>query len=428
MATKKTTKKEVKEKETEKVERPELKEKNNLVSLIELLAIIVAVIVILVFFQGSTIWNIVILLLMLSLLIFVHELGHFIMAKLFGVHVYEFAIGMGPMVFSFRRKNDPTLYSLRALPIGGFNSIAGESYDDDDKLDNSQKMCYKPKWQRLLILVAGVTMNFITAFVLLFAIGLTGVPEQNNIVKGVQEGSPAANAGIKEGDRVVKLNGHYINDWNYLSIVSILKTKDNKYTYVIEHQDKTRETIEITPYEAIEDIDGNVYYINEENTEEKIVNEHNLKKNQYAKTRIIGVYGETEVKYGIINALKYSFKRSYTIIKSMLLVLGSLFTGKVSLDNLSGPVGMYSVVKQASAIGFINIIYLTAYLSINLAVMNILPFPAFDGGHVLFILIELITGKRVNEKVEGICHFIGFIIIFALMILITFKDIWNLFG
>ena len=424
---KKVTKTEVEVKE-EKVERPELQEKNSIISLLELLGIIIAIIVILVFFPGSTIWNIVILLLMLSLLIFVHELGHFIMAKLFGVHVYEFAIGMGPMVFSFRRKNDPTLYSLRALPIGGFNSIAGESYDDDDKLKKEQKMCYKPKWQRLLILVAGVTMNFITAFILLFCIGLTGVSEQNNVVTGVKEGTPAAQAGIKTGDKIIKLNGHRINDWNYLSVVSVLKNDSNKFTYVVEHQDGVRETIEITPVDAIEDINGNLYFINEENTEEKIVQENNLKQNEYVKTKIIGVYGDSEVKYGVINALKYAIKRSYTIIKSMLLIIGSLFTGKISLDSLAGPVGMYSVVKQASAIGFINLVYLTAYLSINLAVMNILPFPAFDGGHVLFILIELITGKRVNQKVEGICHFIGFILIFALMILITFKDIIRLFG
>lgn len=407
--------------------KEELTEKNNIVSLLELFAIIIAIVVILVFFPGSTIWNIVILLLMLSLLIFVHELGHFIMAKLFHVHVYEFAIGMGPMVFSFRRKNDPTLYSLRALPIGGYNSIAGESYDDDDKLDKDQKMCYKPKWQRLLILVAGVTMNFITAYIILFCIGLNGVNEQNNIVSSVKEGTPAAAAGIKAGDRIINLNGHTINDWNYLSVVSVLKNDSNKYTYVIKHQNGNTETVEIEPLDAIEDIEGNIYYITEENTEEKIISDHNLKSNEYARTKIIGVYGDSEIKYGFRNAINYAAKRSYTIIKSMLLIIGSLFTGKISLDSLAGPVGMYSVVKQASAVGFINLVYLTAYLSINLAVMNILPFPAFDGGHVLFILIELITGKRVNQKVEGICHFVGFVIIFALMILITFKDIIRLF-
>ena len=127
-----------KKKEEKKEEiKEELNEKNSLGSLIELIIIILSFIIVLIFFKGTVIWNIATLLLILSILIFVHELGHFIMAKLFGVHVYEFAIGMGPLVYSFRRKNDPTLYSLRALPIGGFNSIAGESYEDDDKLPNS---------------------------------------------------------------------------------------------------------------------------------------------------------------------------------------------------------------------------------------------------------------------------------------------------
>ena len=434
MATKKTTNKKAtkevvvkEEKKTEEVQ--ELKEKNSIINLIELIAVVIAIIVVLVFFKGTTLWNIIALLLILSVLIFVHELGHFIMAKLFKVHVYEFAIGMGPMVFSFRRKNDPTLYSLRALPIGGYNSIAGESYDDDDKLPKENKMCYKPKWQRLLILVAGVTMNFILAFILLFAIGFHGAVEQDNVIASVEEGTPAYNAGLVAGDKVVKLNGHKIDTWNYLSVVSIIKSDSNTFKYDIQHQDGSVETYEITPLDAIQlqDEKGTLIYIDEENTAEKIVKDRNLKKNEYAQVKIIGIYGNSEVKYGFKNAIKYAYKRFITIVKSMLLIIGALFTGKLSLDALSGPVGMYTVVKQASAFGFLNLVYLTAYLSINLGVMNILPFPAFDGGHVLFILIELITRKRVNEKFENMCHLIGFILIFALMIVITFKDILGLF-
>jgi len=422
----------VEEKTISKTEslQKEAEEKNGVKNLIMLFAIVIATIIILVFFEGTTLWNIVVLLLMLSVLIFVHELGHFMMAKLFKVHVYEFAIGMGPMVFSFRRKNDPTLYSLRALPIGGYNSIAGESYDDDDKLDKEQKMCYKPKWQRLLILVAGVTMNFILALILLFCIGLTGASESESIISSVEPDTPAAQAGLVAGDKIVRLNGHKIDSWNYLSVVSLLKNDSNVYVYEVQHQDGTYQTFEIVPREAIQvsDKEGTLYYIDEENTEEKIVKEHNLKKNEYAKTKIIGIVGKNEPQYGIGNAFKYAFKRFWTIVKTMCLIIVSLFTGKLSLDSLSGPVGMYTVVKQTAQFGFVNLVYLTAYLSINLGVMNILPFPAFDGGHVLFILIELITGKRVNEKFENICHLIGFVLIFALMILITFKDIIRLVG
>ena len=387
----------------------ELQEKNGIKNVIILLSVIIAAVIILVFFPGTTIWNIIVLLLMLSILIFVHELGHFIFAKLFGVHVYEFAIGMGPMVYSFRRKNDPTLYSIRALPIGGYNQIAGESYDDDENLSKEQKMCYKPKWQRFLILVAGVTMNFITALILLFCIGLTGATEPDSIISSVQEGTPAYEAGLKSGDRIVKLNGHKIDTWSYLSVVTLLKNDSNVYKYEIQHQDGTYDTYEIVPKDVIQinDQEGTIIYIDETNTEEKIIEEHNLKKNDYVKTKIIGIVGINEPEYGFVHSVKYAFKKFKTIVKSLFLILGSLFTGKLSLDSLSGPVGMYSVVKKSAEFGFINLVYLTAYLSINLGVMNILPFPAFDGGHILFILIELITRRRVNEKVENMFHLMG---------------------
>lgn len=430
-----TKKQDVKEKEVkakkqkeDKKEDNNLQEKNSILSIIELIAIILFVVIVLVFFKGTVVYNIVVLLLMLSALIFVHELGHFIMAKKFGVHVYEFAIGMGPLVYSFRRKNDPTLYSLRALPIGGYNAIAGESYDDDDKIPKEGKMCYKPKYQRLLILVAGVTMNFLTAFVLLFIIGFTGVTDQNNIVYQVEPNTPAATAGIVPGDKIIKLNGHKIDTWNYLSVVTILKNPDNKYVYEIEHKDGTRNTYEITPRDAVQDTQGNIYYVDETNTVDKIVTDHNLKKGEYDETKIIGVQGDTEIKYGIKAAFSYACKRFVTIIRSMLLIIGSLFTGKLSLDALSGPVGMYTVVKQVTKVGFINVLYLTAYLSVNLGVMNILPFPAFDGGHVLFVLIEYITGKRVNEKFENLCHTIGFILLLLLMVFVLYNDIIRLIG
>lgn len=426
----KTTEEEINIKVEDKVTEEELKEKNSVKNLIELIGIILFVIVVLVFFPGTVAWNIVTLLLMLSVLIFVHELGHFIMAKLFKVHVYEFAIGMGPMVYSFRRKKDPTLYSLRALPIGGYNSIAGESYDDDNKLSKEQKMCYKPKWQRFLILIAGVTMNFLLAFILLFVIGLFGTSKQDNVIYKVEENTPAANAGLVSGDRIIKLNGHKIDTWNYLSVVSILKTESDTFKYEVQHQDGSVQTYEITPRKVIQinDQEGTLVYIEGENTAEKIIKDRNLKKNEYAEVKVIGIVGNSEIHYGVGNALDYAYKRFKTIVKSMLLILGSLFTGKLSLDALSGPVGMYTVVKQASTFGFLNLLYLTAYLGINLGVMNAIPFPAFDGGHILFIFIELITGKRVNEKFESICHLIGFILIFGLMILITFKDIIGLFG
>jgi len=420
------TKKQDVKKEVKKEEDNKLVEKNNITSIIELIAIIIFIAVVLIFFPNTVVYNIVVLLLILSVLIFVHELGHFITAKKFGVHVYEFAIGMGPLVFSFKRKNDPTLYSFRALPIGGYNSIAGESYDDDDKLPKEAKLCYKPKWQRLIILSAGVIMNFITAFVLLLIVGFTGVTEQDNVVYRVENNSPAEKAGIVTGDKIVKVNGHKIDTWSYLSVVHILKNDSNVYKYEVVHQNGETQVYEITPYDAITDKSGNTYYIDDVNTEEKIVSDHNFKKSDYEKTKIIGVYGSSEVKHGIKNAFKYACKRFVTLFRTMILIIVSLFTGKLSLNMLSGPVGMYTVVDQVAKVGFINVLYLTAYLSLNLAVMNFLPIPAVDGGHIVFVLIEYITGKRVNEKVENAFHLVGFVLLMLLMAYVMFNDIFKL--
>ena len=272
-----------KKKEEKKEEiKEELNEKNSLGSLIELIIIILAFIIVLIFFKGTVIWNIATLLLILSILIFVHELGHFIMAKLFGVHVYEFAIGMGPLVYSFRRKNDPTLYSLRALPIGGFNSIAGESYEDDDKLPKDKMMCNKPKWQRLLILVAGVTMNFITAFILLFFIALVnGSSEQKSIIGTIENNSPAAQAGLVVGDEILEMNGHKVDSWFELTVAGLLKYDSDTYKYVIKHQDGSIQTYEIKPVLTVQDKNGHSWDVTEENTVEKIVkdNKERIRRN-----------------------------------------------------------------------------------------------------------------------------------------------------
>ena len=203
-------------------------------SIIELIAIIIGVIIILVFFPNTVIWNIVVLLLMLTLLIFVHEFGHFITAKLSGVHVYEFALGMGPKVLGFKRKNDPTEYTLRALPIGGYCQMAGEEGEDDDSLPKDKFMCNKSKTKRVIILVAGVTMNFITAIVLLFFIGVIwGSTEQRSFIGGVEEGSPAYEAGIVAGDKVVGCNGYKVDTWDKLSVITTKKNKNDYIEYEI---------------------------------------------------------------------------------------------------------------------------------------------------------------------------------------------------
>ncbi len=403
------------------------KKENNLKSILILSAIILAVILVLVFFKNTPIWNIVVLLLMLSLLIFVHEGGHFIAAKKCGVHVYEFALGMGPKVLSFKRKNDPTEYTLRALPIGGFCAMAGEEGEDDESLDKDKFMCNKSKIKRIIILVAGVTMNFITAIVLLFIIGLSfGSTEQKSIIGRVETGSPADVAGLKVNDKIIECNGYKISTWDKLTIVTNLKNKNNYYEYKVEHEDGTVDTYKITPDEYVV-IGSETIKLDENNKLEDVLKKYNKKESEVTVSKLVGIGAPSEIKKDFLSALKYAFSKFGSIVSTMLLILGSLFTGKLGLSALSGPVGMYSVVGTVASLGFANLIYLTAYLSINLGVLNILPFPAFDGGRVLFVLIEAITRKKVDPKIEGYFHSIGFILIMLLMIYITFQDVLRLF-
>ena len=414
-------------KKEDKVVVEENSKKERIKSIVELILIILAVIIILVFFPNTFIWDLVVLFLILSILIFVHEFGHFIMGKAFGVYIYEFALGMGPKVMGFKRKNDPTEYNLRALPIGGFCQMAGEEGEDDKNLRKDQFMCNKSKLQRTLILVAGVVMNFITAIVLLFFISLIwGNTEQSSVIVQVEENSPAAEAGIVSGDRVTGLNGYNVSTWDELTIVTNLKNESGEYTYEIEHKDGSKESITLTPAEYIV-VGNDTYRITEDNTREEILEELDLESDEVEVRSLIGISADSTVKHGFLNAIDYAFTKFKSIISTMFLIIGSLFTGKLGLEALSGPVGMYSIIDEVAALGVANIIYLAAYLSINLGVINILPFPAFDGGRVLFVIIEAITRKKVNPVVEGWFHTIGFILLMILMLYITFQDVLRLF-
>lgn len=396
-------------------------------SLIELILIIIAVLVILIFFKGTFIWNIVVLLLILSALIFVHEGGHFLMAKKNDVHVYEFALGMGPKVLGFKRKNDPTEYTLRAFPIGGFCAMAGEEGEDDSNLPKDKFMCNKKVGPRILILVAGVVMNFITAFVLLFFISfIWGSTEQSSVIGRIEPGSPASEAGLVVGDKIVGLNGYKVSTWDKITVINSLKNKTGENVYKIEHKDGSVSRVSIKPADYLQTDKLNIR-ITDEYSKESIIKEYNLKEGEYQVVKLIGIGQNSKVEKGFIRSLKYAFGKLIGIISTMLLIIGSLITGKMGLNALSGPVGMYSVVETVATTGLANVLYLTAYLSINLGVINILPFPAFDGGRVVFVFIEAITKKKVDAKIEGYFHTVGFILLMILMLYITFQDILRLF-
>ena len=346
------------------------------------------------------IFDLLVFFLILGVLVTVHEFGHFIVAKKCGVHIYEFSIGMGPIVHK-RIGKDKIQYSIRALPIGGYVAMAGEVEEDDKNVKKEKFMCNRPWWQRLLILCAGVFNNFVLALVLLFVIALVwGAPSMEPKIEHVVENTAMANSNARDGDLILSVNGKKTSTWDLAQIELIMKDDDNTYDIEVKHEDGSVETLHVSP--EIKEQDG-------------------------VETRVYGIQMHQETKRGFIESVKYAFRKFATVYTSMVRTIGGLVVGKLSLKSLSGPVGIYSVVSDSVKLGLAQVLYLTAFLSLNLGFVNLLPFPAFDGGHVLFVFIELILRRKVNQKVEAIFHYIGFALIFLLMIIVTIQDIIRLF-
>lgn len=358
---------------------------------------------------GLFIIKILLLLFILGIIILVHEFGHFIWAKTFGVHIYEFSIGMGPLLHTHKGKKDGINYNIRAIPIGGFVSMAGEVYDSGEVDENNKKikkdklMCNKKWWQRLIILVAGVVNNFILAIVILFIYTLIwGGGAITPKVLNVVEDKPAAAAGLKSGDVITNINGYNVSSWDKAQIILYYKNTNEYYTFEVKHTDGTKEEIKIKP-EIIKDEETG------------------------AESKLFGIQIDAEDTSNVFKSFVYSIRKFNSIISSMVYTIWGLISGKIGLSALSGPVGIYEVVGETINYGINYFLYILAFLSINVGFINILPFPAFDGGHVLFLIIEKIKGSPVNAKIENTCHLIGFILIFLLMIVVTISDIIKLF-
>lgn len=340
--------------------------------------------------------------LLLGCIVFIHELGHFFWAKKSGVYCYEFSLGFGPKLFSFKRKNDETMYCVRLIPLGGYVSMAGEEVDDDGKVPKDKKLYNKPWYKKLIIVLAGVINNFILAFVVLFVIALIYGSYSTKPVIGVfSKDSACQKAGFEIGDKIIKINGKRTRSWDDVTLRLILANSKKSQVFVLEDKDGNEKTIKVRPAKN-KDKDGNVSY-------------------SYG----IGI---SDKKYhGVLNALKFSTSKFVSTFDSMIITIKALFTGKVGISSLSGPVGIYKIVGEQSKIGAYGLLYLLAYLSINVGFINLLPFPAFDGYRGLTIIIEKITGKQINPKVDAIVNNIGLMLLFALMIFITIKDVIKLF-
>lgn len=342
----------------------------------------------------------ILFILILGITVLVHELGHFLMAKKVGVHVYEFSIGFGPLLFKKIAK-DNTQYSFRTLPLGGYVSLAGEEEGYEKNGHSGRNLQDKPAFQRFLVMVMGVVNNFLFAFiVLLLAALLYGASSMDPIITSVDKSYPAGIAGLKDNDLVLEINNKKVTYLDDISLYMTLSDMEKPIIFKVKHEDGSIEILKVKPEKEI--VDGVEKYV-------------------------VGISLMRKVEKGFIPSVVYAFKQEMAIFKQMFVVLGNLFTGKLSINKLSGPVGIFNVVGSVKSQGLAAILSLIALLCVNVGVINLLPFPAFDGGRIFLLIIEKIKGKPLNPKLEYTINSVGFILLMILMIYITFNDILKLF-
>jgi regulator of sigma E protease len=319
--------------------------------------------------------------LVFTLLVVIHEFGHFIIARLSGVKIEEFAVGMGPKIYGYQ--GPETLYSIRAFPLGGFCKMLGE----DESNQDPRAFNNKPIFNRIAIIAFGPIMNFILTL-LIFSIVFSYVP----MVSQVTENSPASKAGIVAGDKITEINGTPIKEWDQIRpIVDANKGKEISVSY--ERKGEIQQ-VNVIPAPRV---------------------------------------GEEGAMIGVVPSIGYkgfSLTRGVSdtinISKEMYKFLGQLFTGRASMEYVEGPVKIVKRIGEAAEVGAAAVLQFAAFLSLNLCIINLLPLPALDGGRLLFLFIEAIRRKPIDPQKEGLVHFVGFILLMILSVLIIYKDIITL--
>ncbi len=350
--------------------------------------------------------TIISLIIFLGILIFVHELGHFLAARRMDIRVEEFALGFGPKLWS--RQGEETLYSLRVFPLGGFCSMTGEMPVDEEELDSeemeiyeeakSNQRCFfqKSPLKRLAVLAAGPLMNVIlaiVAFVLIF--GIYGVPvegEREPVIGEMMPGQPAARAGIEPGDEIVAVQNEEIDNWQ--EIARFLQEKPGEeLTFTVMREDEAKD-FQVTPREDVGTIEE----------------------------ALGALPPQIRQRVNPFQAVYYGFVQTASVFAITVQGFVQIIT-EASTEDLGGPVMIASIVGQATRTGLENVLNWLAIISVNLAIINLVPFPALDGGRIVFVLIELLTGKAVPREKEGWVHMIGFFLLILLMVFIVYQDI-----
>lgn len=340
--------------------------------------------------------NIIVALIIFSVIIIVHELGHFLAAKLNNVYVQEFTLGLGPTIWGFQAGE--TKYCLKLLPFGGSCVMLGE----EEACDDERAFNNKTVWQRMMIVAAGPLFNFILAFFLsLFLVGFGGADVP--VLTDVQEGSPAMEAGLLPGDKIIKMDGSRVYNFREIVYKMLLNKGGDPVSFVYE-RDGEKQEVTITPKQSAE---GNY---------------------------LTGIAGGAYVPQDFFGVIKYSILEVRCQVKVVFWSLRYMVSGYFTPDDISGPVGIVNMIgntyEEAKNHGILVVLLsmfnISVMISANLGVMNLLPIPALDGGRLLFYFIEVLRGKPMDPNKEGIIHMVGLMILLGLMVLILVNDVRNI--
>ncbi len=353
--------------------------------------------------------TIVSFIIVLGVLVFIHEFGHYITAKKSDIMVSEFALGFGPKLLS--KKVGETVYSIRAIPLGGFCNMVGE-FPADDSMGKKEREVYdqakekgrlftqKSTFKRLAVILMGPIMNFLlAALIFILAFAVFGVPTSTTeeaVLGEVIPQQPAAEAGLRANDRILEINGQEINSWEEMS--ELIRANAEQQITIRYQRDEEVNTINLTPVLS-EDSDRGV----------------------------IGIYPQlVRESVSIGKSITLGISQTYQVFKMTIMGFVQMFRDS-STEDIGGPIMIASIIGQAARVGILNVLNWTAIISINLGIINLLPFPALDGGRILFIIIEMIRGKAVDPRKESFVHMIGFAILMLLMIFIIYNDLMRTF-
>ena len=342
----------------------------------------------------SIVVTIITAVLVFGLIILVHELGHYLAARISKIKVNEFAIGMGPTILKKERKG--TVYALRLFPIGGFCAMEGENEESDDENAFGKASVGK----RIFVIISGAIFNLVLGFVVIIILTASRDLIPTRTIHSFIDNAVTEASGLRVGVTIVALNGRnmFCSDDLFYELVRV---KGNTAD-VLVIRDNERLLLKDVEFSITKNPDG----INE------------IDQDFY----LLGIADKD-----ILNVLKEASLNTISIVRLIFMSVLDLITGNVPINQLSGPVGIIEVIGQAARISFSSVLYILSIITINLGAMNVLPFPALDGGRLLILLIELFTKKRMNPKYEAYIHAAGFVILIALMLFVTYSDITKLF-